>query len=212
MKNTQTVYVVDDDEAMRDSLSFMLRAASLVVATYSTAQAFLDSVAHRDSGCVLLDLRMPHMTGDQLHDQLNARGVEIPVIYLTGHGDVPTAVERMKAGAFDFLIKPVNRKVLLSRVRAALIAAEQRRTEADEITEIKLRLAKLSPRELQVMDQIALGEASKSIANAFGLSYKTVTHHRDHLLKKMEASNTADLVRMLGLVGRISRASTGKSA
>jgi FixJ family two-component response regulator len=198
-----TVYVVDDDAAMRASLEFMFTDTGLPVRAYASAEAFLEGLLPHTHGCLILDLRMPGMDGHELHRRLNALGRHLPVIVLTGHGDVPAAVGEMKLGAFDFLTKPVNREVLLRCVREALEADRVRDRQGVEVEEIEGKLAALSARELEVMDHVARGQANKEIARQLGLSERTVANHRAHLSHKMGAANTADLVRMLGLVGRI---------
>jgi FixJ family two-component response regulator len=198
-----TVYVVDDDVAMRASLEFMFTGTGLPVRTYASAEAFLEEMAPHAQGCLILDLRMPGMDGHELHRRLHARGRHVPVIVLTGHGDVPAAVGEMKLGAFDFLTKPVNREVLLQRVREALEADLARRQQSEETADIEGKLAALSQRELEVMDHVAQGQANKEIARQLGISERTVANHRAHLLHKMGGGNTADLVRKLGLIGRL---------
>ena len=198
-----TVYVVDDDAAMRSSLEFMVTGTDLNVRTYTSAEEFLAEVKPQTRGCLILDLRMPGMSGHELHRQLNTRGVKLPVIVLTGHGDVPTAVGAMKLGAFDFLTKPVNRDVLLQRVRAALEADQARDRQGEETADFERRLATLTPRELEVMDHVARGQANKEIARQLGVAERTVANHRAHLSHKLGVGNAADLVRKLGLIGRL---------
>ncbi len=198
-----TVFVVDDDPAMRDSLAFMFTGTGLPVLTFASAEDFLAARPPDSPGCMILDLRMPGMNGYELHRRLKARGSQLPVIMLTGHGDVPSAVDEMKLGAFDFLTKPVHREVLLRRVREALDADLAHRSQDGEASDIRHKLATLSPRELEVMDHVALGQANKEIARKLFLSERTVANHRAHLLHKMESANTADLVRQLGLIGRL---------
>jgi FixJ family two-component response regulator len=198
-----TVYVVDDDPAMRDSLAFMFTGTGLAVQTYASAEAFLEALPADARGCLILDLRMPGMSGHELHRHLNALGRHPPVIVLTGHGDVPTAVSEMKLGAIDFLTKPVNREVLLQRVRDAMDADQSLRRQLGEMEDTHRRLATLSPRELEVMDHVARGQANKEIARQLGVAERTVANHRAHLSHKLGAGNAADLVRKLGLIGRL---------
>ena len=198
-----TVYVVDDDAAMRASLEFMFTDTGLPVRAYASAEAFLEDMPPQMQGCLILDLRMPGMNGYELHQRLKALGRHLPVIMLTGHGDVPAAVDEMKLGAFDFLAKPVNREVLLGRVREAIEADLARRQQGEETADIEGKLAALSARELEVMGHVARGQANKEIARQLGISERTVANHRAHLLHKIGASNTADMVRMLGVVGRL---------
>ena len=198
-----TVYVVDDDAAMRASLEFMFTGTGLQVEAYASAETFLAAWRPERHGCLILDLRMPGMSGHELHRHLNALGRHVPVIVLTGHGDVPAAVGEMKMGAFDFLTKPVNREVLLQRVREALDADHAQNRQHEEAAAFRQRLATLSPRELEVMDHVAQGQANKEIARQLGLSERTVANHRAHLSHKLGTANAADLVRQLGLIGRI---------
>ena len=198
-----TVYIVDDDPAIRDSLAFMFTGTGLAVQTYASAEAFLEALPAGAQGCLILDLRMPGMNGHDLHRRLNALGRHLPVIVLTGHGDVPSAVTEMKLGAVDFLIKPVNREVLLQRVRDALEADRALRHQFGDVEDFHRRLATLSPRELEVMDHVAQGQANKEIAWQLALSVRTVANHRAHLSHKLGANNAADLVRKLSLVGRV---------
>ena len=198
-----TVYVVDDDPAMRDSLAFMFTGTGLRVETYASAEAFLEALPAGAQGCLILDLRMPGMSGHELHRRLNALGRHPPVIMLTGHGDVPSAVSEMKLGAIDFLTKPVHRDVLLQRVRDAMDADRSLRRQVGEVEDIHRRLATLSPRELEVMDHVVQGQANKEIARQLGLSLRTVANHRAHLSHKLGTNNAADLVRKLSLAGRL---------
>lgn len=200
-----TVYVVDDDQAVRESLEFMFKGAEFPVETFKSAEQFLKSYKPTIRGCLILDLRMPGMGGSQLHDELTRGRVGLPVIILTGHGDIPSAVDRIKAGAFDFLSKPVNRDVLLARVNAAIEAFDALSSRRRETQSLEDRINQLSPREVEVMDRIAAGQSSKFIALERGVAYRTITHHRDHVMKKMQAENAADLVRMLGIIGRIGK-------
>jgi len=198
-----TVFVVDDDPAMRDSLAFMFTGTGLAVRTYASAEAFLAGLEPEADGCLILDLRMPGMNGHELHRRLNALGVQLPVIVLTGHGDVPLAVAEMRIGAFDFLTKPVNREVLLKQASAAIDLGRALRRQVGEVEEFRRKLMTLSTRELEVMDRVAQGQANKEIAHRLGLSVRTVANHRAHLSHKLGAANAADLVRKLGLIGRI---------
>jgi len=198
-----TVYVVDDDPAMRDSLAFMFTGTGLPVQTFASAEEFLRHMPPEARGCLILDLRMPGMNGHELHRRLNTLGRHVPVIMLTGHGDVPSAVSAMKLGAIDFLIKPVNREVLLQRVRDAIDSDWSLRRQLGELEDIHRRLATLSPRELEIMDHVVQGQANKEIARQLKLSVRTVANHRAHLSHKLGTANAADLVRRLSLVGRI---------
>ncbi len=203
MEEKSTVFVVDDDIAMRESIGFALSQAGLCVEVFASGEEFLMRLGREARGCIILDLRMPGMSGSELHAKLVARKLHLPVIILTGHGDVPTAVEEMKRGAFDFLSKPVKRDVLLTRGAEAIALDAARCQAGTETVDIMRRIETLSPRELEVMDQVALGQANKQIAYQLKLSELTVANHRAHILRKMGAVNSADLVRQLGLIHRL---------
>jgi len=199
MKPDPTVFVVDDDDAVRSFLSELIASVGLNVETYASAQKFLDTCERGRAGCLVLDIRMPGMSGLELQKELVTRDIRIPVIILTGHGDVQTAVETMKAGAFDFIEKPFNNELLLDRVQRAV--AQQVDVTADSVKrdEIADRRALLTPRERQVMDMVANGEMNKLIAHRLGISEKTVEIHRSKVMEKMQARSLADLVRMVVL-------------
>lgn len=193
------VYVVDDDEAVRNSLQWMLEAAELEVRTFATPQAFLehlDALEEPPVGCALIDLRLPSMSGLELQAALQQRAIHLPVIMITGHGDVPVAVRAMQAGAMDFIEKPFDDHYLLERVRAGLRnCRDQRQAELDH-AELQRRVQRLSPRERQVMGLVVNGWLNKQIASELGLSHKTVEVHRAHVMEKMRAGSFAELVRM----------------
>jgi two-component system response regulator FixJ len=195
-----TVHVVDDDEAMRQSLSFLLRTASLQAETYETAMAFLDALPRIKAGCVITDVRMPGMSGLDLLRRMRETKVDMPVIVITGHGDVPLAVEAMKAGAAEFLEKPFDDTVLLSAVRAALNtqAGVQERQSARIAIDERLKL--LSARERQVLEGLVAGQPNKVIAYNLGISPRTVEIYRANVMTKMEANSLSQLVRM-ALIG-----------
>src|SRR5579872_26599 len=197
MAAEQIVHVIDDDSAVRESLAFLLSTADISVKTYDSAVSFLDALPQvEDGGCIVTDVRMPVISGIELLQRLQERSVEIPVIVITGHGDVPLAVEAMKLGAVDFLEKPFDEDVLLSSVKSAF----ERRKVSDEmegkIAEIKSRLESLSPRERQVLDGLVAGNPNKTIAFDLGISPRTVEVYRANLMTKMEAASLSDLVRM----------------
>jgi two-component system response regulator FixJ len=202
METDAVVHVVDDDEAVRESLSFLLKAAGLAVQTYDSATAFLHGLAKAKSGCVITDVRMPDMSGIDLLRRLKELQVNLPVIVITGHGDVPLAVEAMKSGALDFLEKPFDDDALLTSVNAALRhhGADAKR-EADR-AEIIDKLATLSNRERQVLEGLVSGLPNKTIAYDHGISPRTVEIYRANLMSKMQAGSLSDLVRM-ALVGGI---------
>lgn len=191
-----TIFVVDDDEAVRSSLRLLLKSLGLEAATHGTAAEFLAAYDPDQPGCVILDVRMPGMSGLELQDELNRRGAVIPVIFITGHGDVPMAVEAMQHGAIDFLQKPFSDKDLTDRIRQALSMDSRNRALLGEKDRIRARLASLTPRELQVLRLVTLGESNKAIAGKIGVSQRTVEIHRAHLMEKMGATSLAHLVRM----------------
>jgi FixJ family two-component response regulator len=189
-----TVFIVDDDPAIRRSLAMILEAHKLPSKSYGSADEFLaefDPVA--GAGCLLLDLRMPGTTGEQLLRTLRQGGARVPVIIVTGHGDVPVAVRSMKLGAVDFLQKPVDGTSLIDAVRRALAEDEARRKREAEGGDAAARVSRLTPREREMMGFLAKGRTSKEIAHDMGVSVKTVDNHRAHLLQKLRASNVAEL-------------------
>jgi two-component system response regulator FixJ len=191
------VLVVDDDEAVRGSLKLLLKSAGLTARAYPSAAEFL--AAHDDGqpGCLLLDVRMPGMSGLELQDELNRRGAIIPVIFITGHGDVPMAVEAMRRGAMDFLQKPFRDEDLIDRVNRALARDRDNRGQLEARDAIRGRMARLTPRESQVLRLLATGKSNKQMAGNLGVSQRTVEIHRAHLMHKTEATSVAQLVRML---------------
>jgi FixJ family two-component response regulator len=191
-----TVFVVDDDEAVRNSLRMLLKSLGMPAATRSSAEEFLAEYDPDQPGCIVLDVRMPGMSGPELQEELNRRGAIIPVIFITGHGDVPMAVEAMQHGAVDFLEKPFSDKDLTDRIQRALSADRRNRALLGEKDQIRARIAMLTPRERQVMELVTLGKLNKVIAWDLGLSQRTVEIHRAHLTEKMGATSLAHLVRM----------------
>jgi len=192
-----TVYVVDDDDAMRESLTWLIESVGLNVETYASADEFLESYYPGRPGCVLLDVRMPGMSGLELQGHLQKQQVTVPVIMITGHGDVPMAVRAMKSGAIDFIEKPFNDEQLLESIRNALAIDDTRRDEQSFKAEVASRLAQLTPRESEVMDMVTAGKSNKEIANTLGVSAKTVEAHRAKVMEKMEAGSLAELVRLV---------------
>jgi RNA polymerase sigma factor (sigma-70 family) len=192
-----TVFVVDDDQAMRSSLKWLIESVGMRVETYGSAQEFLSHYYPGRAGCLLLDVRMPGMSGLDLQDHLTRASIRVPVIIITGHGDVPMATRAMKAGAVDFIEKPFNDEVLLDSIRNALLADAQQRAFQAERAEVATRLAHLTPREYEVMEMVAAGMSNKQIALDLGVSAKTVEAHRARVMEKMAAGSLADLVRMV---------------
>ncbi len=194
------VFVVDDDPAVRDSLQWLLSSVDMKVETFASAQEFMMAYDPLQLGCVLVDVRMPGMSGLELQEELTARGTNLPVIVITGHSDVQMAVRAMKAGAFDFIEKPFNDQSLLDLVQKAIDenkATAQMRSEQEEIRQ---RFDLLSPRERQVLEQIVAGEPNKRIAFNLGLSEKTVEAHRAKVMEKTRAGSLAELIKMATLL------------
>jgi len=193
----QTVFVVDDDDAVRNSLRLLLKSAGLTTEVASSGQEFLSNYDTAHPGCLVLDVRMPGMSGLEMQHELNVRGATIPVIFITGHGDIPMAVEAMQHGAFDFLQKPFRDQELLDRVQRALTRDTEYRARLRQTDRIRERLASLSPREREVLDLVTQGKANKMVAGDLGVSQRTVEIHRAHVMQKMEAGSLAELVRMM---------------
>ena len=191
------VMVVDDDTGVRNAMRSLLKSVGLNSQLHSSAQEFLATYDPLQPGCLVLDIRMPGMSGLELQQELNVRGATIPVIFMTGHGDVPMAVEAMQHGAFDFLQKPFRDQELLDRVQRALIRDTENRARLRHTDRIRERLASLSPREREVLDLVTQGKANKMVAGDLGVSQRTVEIHRAHVMQKMEAGSLAELVRMM---------------
>jgi two-component system response regulator FixJ len=195
------IHVIDDDEAMRQSLAFLLGTVGMEVQTYESAVAFLEVAPTVKAGCVITDVRMPGLSGVDLLRQLRERKLGIPVIVITGHGDVPLAVEAMKIGAMDFLEKPFDDEALLASVRSALNQLDRDRKREAERSEIEGRLATLSNRERDVLQGLVAGHANKQIAYDLGISPRTIEIYRANLMTKMQAASLSDLVRMALVAG-----------
>lgn len=202
-----TVFVVDDDAAVRRGLRRLISSAGWRVEEFDSGQAFLERYTPAAQGCVVLDVSMPGMQGTELHDCLCERGIPLPVIYLTGHGDVPTSVRAMKQGAVDFLLKPVDGEVLLQAIDAAVERSATRQIQDRQRQDIERRIARLSTRERQVMEFVIGGCLNKQIAAALGITLQTVKAHRGHLMEKMQAASLADLVHLCQLAGVVPRRS-----
>jgi two-component system response regulator FixJ len=195
------VCVIDDDDALRESLSFLLRTAQIDVVSYPSATTFLDALPDVHASCVITDVRMPEMSGIDLLRRLKELKIDVPVIVITGHGDVPLAVEAMKVGASDFLEKPFDDEVLLASVRSALKRQDGEKKRNSERTEIENKLTTLSNRERDVLNGLVAGRANKQIAYDLGISPRTVEIYRANLMNKMQAGSLSDLVRMALLAG-----------
>jgi len=194
------VHLIEDDEGVRQGLAFLLTASGFAVRVYESAVAFLDALPSVQPGCVVTDVRMPGIDGLELQRQLNERRIGLPVIVMTGHGDVPLAVEAMKAGAIDFLEKPFNDEVLLSAIRTAVNRRAEGARRYDEAAAVALKLASLSVRETEVLEGLLAGRPNKTIAYDLSISVRTVEVHRAHLMAKMGAANLSELLRMAFLV------------
>ncbi len=192
-----TVFVVDDDDAMRDSLRWLIESAHRNVKTYSSAQEFLDAYDAAQPGCLVLDLRMPGMTGLELQEQLAARNICIPIIFVTAHGTIPTAVRAVQGGAADFITKPFDNQTLLDRIERSIARDHQFRREQAKRERVAARLALLTRREREVMERVIAGKSNKLIAVELHISGKTVEAHRARVMEKMQASSVAQLVRLV---------------
>jgi two-component system response regulator FixJ len=197
--------VIDDDKDVRESLSFLLETAGLAVRAFESGVAFLDSLPRGEKGCVVTDVRMPGINGTQLLARLRETGVGMPVIVITGHGDVPLAVEAMKLGAFDFIEKPFDDETIVAAVEAALREEERREENEAGKADVVARLSMLSQRERQVLDGLVAGLPNKTIAYDLGISPRTVEVYRANVMTKMEAASLSDLVRMAILAGAVSK-------
>lgn len=191
-----TVFVVDDEEPMRNALRRTLTQGGLSVHTFASGQEFLAGCRPTPNACLLLDMKMPHMSGLELQAILNERQVDLPVIFLTGAADVPAAVTAMKAGAADFLEKPFDNEVLVVRVKQCVAAHAQRHVASDDGDRYERGLAQLTPREAEVLHLMLTGKTSKLIARELGVSNRTVDIHRGRVMEKMQAKTLAELVRM----------------
>jgi len=195
-----TVFVVDDDHAVRRFLCGLIASIDVSVESYASAQDFLDSYEPGRAGCLLLDIRMPGMSGLELQQELDRRAIDLPVIILTGHGNVQVAVNAMKAGAVDFIEKPFNNELLLDRVQRALSEGVKTREARLGQEAIKDRMARLTPRERQVLERVIAGDTNKGVARRLGISEKTVELHRSRVMEKMQAGSLAALVKMVSAV------------
>lgn len=197
MTTDPTIFIVDDDEAIRDSLQLLLESAGFrKVMAYGFSRAFLDEAAPRAGDCLLLDIHMPGMDGLELQEELARRGMRVPVVMMTGHGDVPIAVRAMKAGAVDFIEKPFSDDVMLESVRRALALGAAARQKEEISGEVMDRLASLTSREREVLEGMVVGHPNKVIAHQLGISPRTVEIHRARVMEKMEARSLSALVRM----------------
>lgn len=190
------VFIVDDDPAIRDALTLMIEQEGITVMSFEDAGSFLDACQPKSYGCVIIDIRMPKMNGMQLQEELTRRKVLLPVIFLTGHGDIPMSVRAIKAGAVDFLTKPVTREKLLASVRSAILESEKMLTENSTYQDALSRLVNLTHREQDVMLLATQGYPNKEIARRLGISYRTVEIHKSKIMQKTGAINLLDLARI----------------
>lgn len=191
-----TVFIVDDDQAIRHAMELLMRSVGLGYEIYHSADDFLAAFSHEKGGCLVLDIRMPGLGGLELQDKLIEMRSSLPIIFITGHGDVPMAVEAMQKGAVDFIQKPFRDQELLDRIGEALKTDQERRTEREEHAEVQSRVNKLTKREHEVFDLVVTGKPNKVIAYELGVSQRTVEIHRARVMEKMQARSLADLVRM----------------
>ncbi|MEI2781837.1 MAG: response regulator [Candidatus Competibacter sp.] len=194
---TPTVFLIDDDQAVRDAVGLLLQASGLAVETFASATDFLDAGVVQRPGCLVLDVRMPGLSGLDLQRQLQLKGDRIPIIFMTGHGDVPMAIRAMKAGAFDFIEKPFQGQTLLARIQEALALDARERGRQARRAEAAARVALLSPREREVLDRVVEGQYNKVIAAELGISLSTVEIHRKRVMEKLQAESLSDLIRLL---------------
>jgi len=198
MKNdVATVIVVDDDAGVRNSMRILLKSVGLNCTLFASAQEFLGAYQPSQQGCLVLDIRMPGMSGLELQQELNLRGAVIPVIFMSGHGDIPMAVEAIQHGAFDFLQKPIREQDLLDRIQRAIVKDGELRKSLGEHARIKSHLDSLTPREREVLDLMTLGKQNKAIAQDLAVSPRTIEIHRARVMEKMSAHSVAELVRMM---------------
>lgn len=191
-----TVYIIDDDTSVRNSLRWLIESVQLPVKEFATAQAFLDAKVGQEAGCLILDVRMPGMSGLDLQDALKQHGIHLPVIIVTGHADVSMAVRAFKAGAFDFIEKPFNDQRLIDRIQQAIEKSHSEQVEVRRKQYALDKLAALSNREQQVLDCVVAGYSNKQIARELDISVKTVETHRANLMDKMQAGSVSELVRL----------------
>ncbi|MEZ5524027.1 MAG: response regulator transcription factor [Pseudomonadales bacterium] len=194
-----TVFIIDDDEAMRDSLGLLMRSVGINYETYSNAQSFLENYEESRSGCLLLDIRMPGMSGLDLQQKLQEMDAELPILFITGHGDVPMAVEAMKKGAVDFFQKPFRDQALLDRISQVMTQLNDNQKKQAERQQIRSRLERLTARENEILNLVVQGVGNKVIAADLGISQRTVELHRAHVMQKMQADSLAQLVQMVML-------------
>jgi two-component system response regulator DctR len=194
-------HIVDDDAAVRDALQWLLRSRGVASRAWDSADGFLAAAGRDLCGCLLLDVRMPGMSGIELFDRLRAIDCRLPVIFLTGHGDVPMAVQALKDGAFDFVEKPYDDNALVDKVVGAMALDAKRSAREDSVNSVRNRLVQLTLREQEVMQQILAGKLNKVIADELGIAMRTVEVHRSHIFEKMGVRSAVELSQVLGVLG-----------
>ena len=194
-------HIVDDDAAVRDALQWLLRSRGVASRAWDSADGFLAAAGRDLCGCILLDVRMPGMSGIELFDRLRAIDCRLPVIFLTGHGDVPMAVQALKDGAFDFVEKPYDDNALVDKVVGAMALDAKRSAREDSVNSVRNRLVQLTLREQEVMQQILAGKLNKVIADELGIAMRTVEVHRSHIFEKMGVRSAVELSQVLGVLG-----------
>jgi len=201
MSGTATIHVVDDDASFRTATSRLLRASGYEVADYESARSFLQAVANASPGCIVLDLQMPALNGLQLQDELAKLSQSWPIIFMTGHGNIPTSVRAIKAGAEDFLTKPISRKILLGAIERALVRYAEEKQEQDRLDALKARVAALTKREAEVFALMARGRLNKQIAYQLGTSERTIKAHRHQVMQKLKTQSLAEAVSIAERLG-----------
>jgi two-component system, LuxR family, response regulator FixJ len=194
--NQPTVFIVDDDEAVRDSIAELVSSIGLPATTFGSAREFLESYDHDRAGCLVLDVRMAHTSGPALQEKLVAMGAAIPIVFISGHGDIPIAIKAIKAGAVDFVQKPYRDQQLLDSINEALQRDAATRLAAEHSDGFEQRLTTLTDREREVMKLVTQGWSSKAIANALSISYRTVEVHRSHILEKLDVRSVPELIHL----------------
>jgi RNA polymerase sigma factor (sigma-70 family) len=208
MSNEQsepTVFIVDDDQEVREAIQLLMRSVGVTAVSFASAQAYLDQLDCDRPGCLILDVRMKGMSGLDLQERLAQEPIHPPIIIITGHGDVPMAVRAVKAGAVDFIEKPFNDQTLLDAVHRAFDQDARNRGQALRIADIQERLARLTPREREILDQVIGGKRNKTIAADLGISQSTVEAHRAKVMEKLEARSLSDLMRMMMAIEQVGR-------
>jgi FixJ family two-component response regulator len=198
---TPTVFVIDDDASVRKSLSRLLRSLGFEVETFASAELFLERDPYDGVGCIILDIRMPGLDGIGLQDQLSKADYSMPIIFITGHGDIPMSVRAMKKGAVDFLPKPFDDGELLQAVRRAIEKDIQAKAEREEVNRIQNQMQQLTPREIEILRYVISGRLNKQIGFKLGIAEKTVKIHRGHIIEKLHVSSVADLIRLAEKAG-----------